>query len=124
MDDQRKKGFGPANEGEGSKTADKQYRDILKWSKNKDDNHLSPTIALYLYGRSFFLEDRPVAKEHQEAVTYWLGQAKKYWLQLANRQSQGHLALALQRFGDKQTPSGIMAKIKRAVIQCSRRAVV
>jgi len=33
------------------------------------------TIALYLYGRSFFLEDRPVAKEHQEAVNFWLGQA-------------------------------------------------
>ena len=92
--------------------ADKVYRDILKWSKNKDDNHLTTTIALYLYGRSFFLEDRPVAKEHQEAVNYWLGQSKKYWLQLANRQSQAHLALALQRFGDKQTPAGIMASIR------------
>src|SRR5262249_61760314 len=28
--------------------ADKMYRDILKRGK-KDDNHLSPTIALYLY---------------------------------------------------------------------------
>ncbi len=92
--------------------ADKVYRDILKWSKDPNANHLSTTIALYLYGRSFFLEDKPVAKEHQEAVNYWLGQSKKYWLQLANRQSQAHLALALKRFGDKETPMGIMASIK------------
>ncbi|OWK36471.1 alpha-2-macroglobulin family protein [Fimbriiglobus ruber] len=92
--------------------ADKIYRDILAHSKNKDDNHLSTTIALYLYGRSFFLQDKPVAKEHQEAVTYWQGQAKKHWLQLANRQGQAHLALALKRFGDKETPAGILASIK------------
>ncbi len=92
--------------------ADRIYRDILKHSKNKDDNHLSTTIALYLYGRSFFIDDRPVAKEHQEAVNYWLGQSKKYWLKIGNRQSQAHLALGLKRFGDKTTPAGIMASLK------------
>ena len=61
-----------------------------------DKNHLSPTIALYLYGRSFFLADKAVANQHQAAVDYWLGQAKKYWLQLANRQSQAHLAVGAQ----------------------------
>ena len=40
--------------------ADRIYRDILRHGK-PDDNHLSPTIALYLYGRSFFLQDAPVA---------------------------------------------------------------
>ncbi len=91
--------------------ADEKYRWILAHSK-PDDNHLSPVIALYLYGRSFFLADRAVANEHRQAVDYWLGQSKKYWLQLANRQSQAHLALALKRFGDKETPGGIMASIK------------
>jgi uncharacterized protein YfaS (alpha-2-macroglobulin family) len=75
-------------------------------------NHLSPTIALYLYGRSFFLQDAPVAPPHRAAVDYWLGQAKTYWLQLANRQSQAHLAVGLKRFNDKETPRGIMASIK------------
>lgn len=92
--------------------ADRDYRAILREPKTKDDNHLSPATAFYLYGRSFFLQDRPVAKEHREAVDYWLGQAKKYWLKLGNRQSQAHLALALKRFGDKDTPAGIMASIK------------
>src|SRR4029077_9993309 len=33
------------------------YRDIVRLGR-KDRNNLSPTIALYLYGRSFFLLDR------------------------------------------------------------------
>jgi uncharacterized protein YfaS (alpha-2-macroglobulin family) len=87
------------------------YREILK-TGNEDDNHLTPTIALYLYGRSFFLKDRPIAPANKEAIDYFLGQAKKYWLELANRQSQGHLAVALNRFGDKQTAQGIMKSIR------------
>jgi hypothetical protein len=87
------------------------YREILK-HEHKDENHLSSTIALYLYGRSFFLADKPVAAQHKEAVDYFLGQAKKYWLALACRQSQGHLAIALARFGDKPTALDIMRSIK------------
>ncbi len=87
------------------------YQRILR-DKRKDENNLSTTIALYLYGRSFFLEDQPIADAHKEAVDYFLAQARKYWLQLANRQSQGHLAIALKRFGDAQTPQDIMRSIK------------
>jgi len=87
------------------------YREILRHG-HKDENNLSETIALYLYGRSFFLKDRPVKGEPKEAVDYFVGQAKKYWLKLANRQSQGHLALALLRFGDATTPADIMKSIK------------
>jgi hypothetical protein len=90
---------------------DDTYREILK-HRNKDDNHLTPTIALYLYGRSFFLKDRALVPQHKEAVDYFLSQAKKYWLDLANRQSQGHLAIALHRFGDKQTAVEIMNSIR------------
>jgi len=90
--------------------ADRMYREALKHHPEK--NHLSTTIALYLYGRSFFLDDQAIAPEHQDARNYWLGQARKYWLQLNCRQSQGHLAIALKRFGDKETPVGIMASIK------------
>jgi uncharacterized protein YfaS (alpha-2-macroglobulin family) len=87
------------------------YRDIQKHGK-PDENHLTPTIALYLYGRSFFLQDRPIAAEHKAALDYFLGQARKYWLQLANRQSQAHLAVALKRFGDPTTPRDVMHSIK------------
>jgi uncharacterized protein YfaS (alpha-2-macroglobulin family) len=91
--------------------ADARYRWFLAHGKPDGDN-LSPSIALYLYGRSFFLTDRPVANQHREAVDYWLGQAKKYWLRLGSRQSQAHLALALKRFGDDETPRKIMVSLK------------
>ena len=90
---------------------DEIYREILR-NGHKDDNHLSPTIAFYLYGRSFFLEDRPIALEAKEAVDYFLSQARKHWLALADRQSQAHLAVALKRFGDKPAAVGIMRSIK------------
>ena len=90
---------------------DQIYREILRAGK-PEENHLSATIALYLYGRSFFLKDKPIAPQHQEAVDYFLGQARKYWLQLADRQSQAHLAVALKRFGDKTVPQEIMRSIK------------
>jgi uncharacterized protein YfaS (alpha-2-macroglobulin family) len=61
--------------------------------QQREETHLTAVIALYLYGRSFFLEDLPVAQESKEAVDYFLNQARKHWLQLANRQSQAHLSL-------------------------------
>jgi len=92
------------------KWMDERYRGILK-QDNKNHNHLSPTIALYLYGRSFFRADKPVNAQYQEALDYWLDQGRLYWLSLW-RQSQAHLAIALKRFGDRQTPDEIMQSIR------------
>ncbi len=78
----------------------------------RDKNHLSPLIALYLYGRSFFLEDKAIAGEHREAFDYWQSQARTYWLELANRQSQAHLAIALKRLGDIDSANMITASIR------------
>jgi len=90
---------------------DEMYRQIVKRG-DKDKNQLSATVALYLYGRSFFLEDQPIEAAQREAVDYFLGQARRYWLDLANRQSQAHLAIALKRFGDRDTPQAIMRSIR------------
>jgi hypothetical protein len=84
------------------KWMDERYRWILE-NSDKNENHLSSTIALYLYGRSFFLADKPVSAKYQEALDYWLSQARQYWLGLW-RQSQAHVAIALKRFGDLQIP--------------------
>ena len=65
------------------------------------------TIALYLYGRSFFLQDKPIAAEHKEAVDYCLGQAQKYWLQAGQPPVAGAPgARRCKRFGDSETPQG------------------
>jgi len=84
--------------------------------KNKDDSHLSPLIALYLYGRSFFLQDQPVAAEHTPALKFWLAQAKQHWVKLDHLQSQGHLAIALKRFGDTDTARRIMVSLKERAV--------
>ncbi len=93
---------------------DDAYKEILRLSKSKDENHLNPTIALYFYARSFFLEDHKVAQS--EALDYWMGQARKHWTSLG-RQSQAHLAVGLKRFGDAETPIQIANSLKeRAVV--------
>jgi uncharacterized protein YfaS (alpha-2-macroglobulin family) len=80
--------------------------------EHRDQNHLSSTIALYLYGRSFFLDDQAISPENRVAVDYFLAQGKRYWLQLNCRQSQAHLAVTFKRFGDLDSAKAIMASIK------------
>ena len=90
--------------------AERMYRIALE--HDPDKNHLSPSIALYLYCRSFFLADKPVPNQFKNAVDYWLGQSTKYWLQLVHRQSQAHIAVGLKRFNDKETPVAVMKSIR------------
>ncbi|MBK9989251.1 MAG: hypothetical protein IPP19_00565 [Verrucomicrobia bacterium] len=87
------------------------YRQIQK--NHHPENYVPGcTEALYLYGRSFFLNDQPITPQHREAVDFFLKQARKSWLKLASRQSQAHLALALNRFGDKETAQAIVKSLK------------
>ena len=76
------------------------------------EKEMSTTMA-FVRMLSTLVKDKAIGAKHQEAVDYFLGQARKYWLRLANRQSQAHLALALQRFGkDQTTPADIMTSLK------------
>ena len=90
---------------------DEVYQDILKY-KTQNEDHLSSTIALYLYGRSFYLPEHPFDSDVKPAVDYFLKQAAKFWLELDCRQSQAHLALALNRMGDPATAQKIMRSMK------------
>jgi uncharacterized protein YfaS (alpha-2-macroglobulin family) len=93
---------------------------ILKHYKNPDDYIPSSTDALYLYGRSFFLNDQPAGQQNQKAVRFYLKQSRKLWLQTGNRQTQAHLAIALKRFNastafpapDDSTPMDIVRSLK------------
>jgi uncharacterized protein YfaS (alpha-2-macroglobulin family) len=94
---------------------DERHREILRVMKNPDAYVPSALDALYLYGRSFFLKDKAVAKEHQDAVQFFLKQSRQHWLKLANRQSQAHLAIAMKRWGGAEngdTALAIMRSIK------------
>ena len=93
-----------------------QYERIQKWP-DPEKYVPSSTDALYLYGRSFFLKDMPIAPQHKTAVDFFLKQARKFWLKTDCRQTQGHLAIALHRFNafssfNDSTPSDIMKSIK------------
>ena len=67
-----------------------------------EDKHIGYLQIHYLYTRSYF-KDNKVPPEVQEAFSYYLGQAKKYWLN-DNLYLEGMLCLALHRFDDKVTP--------------------
>ena len=89
-----------------------RYDAIRLHSKDPEENHLSSTIAMYLYGRSFFLKDMPIAGDHQVALEYWKRQARNYWLKVGNRHSEAHIAIGLQRLGDGETPQAIMKSLR------------
>jgi hypothetical protein len=94
-----------------------QYERIQRDWKHPGEYVPSPTDALYLYGRSFFLKDKPVAPQHQKAVEFFLTQSRKFWLRTDNRQTQGHLAIALKRFNTlnaftDSTPLDILKSLK------------
>jgi len=90
---------------------DEHYRHIL--AAPSPENYVPSSVdALFLYGRSFFLKDQPVEDEHKAAIDFFLERAREHWLKVDSRQSQAHLALALQRFGDKKTPKAIAYSLK------------
>jgi uncharacterized protein YfaS (alpha-2-macroglobulin family) len=85
------------------------YADIQKHWGKPDDYVPSATDALYLYGRSFFLTDAPIAPPHKTAVEFFLKQSRKLWLQTNCRQSQGQLAIALKRWGGDENLAAAQA---------------
>lgn len=45
-------------------------------------------------------------------LEFWLAQARAHWPKTADRQTRGHLALALARFGDPATAKAILRSVK------------
>ncbi len=90
----------------------RRYDEILKDPDYKKYHHINSTVAFYLYGRSFFLKDKKIPSKYQTAVNFFIEEAKKHWLEVPSRMSQAHIAIALQRFGDKETPVKIVNSIK------------
>jgi len=84
----------------------------LKVTQSNLPEYMSPFIAFFLYGRSFFLSDKPLSQDTKDAVDYFLDKAEEHWLDLNSRLSQGYLALALYRFGRTEAAQKIMASIK------------
>jgi 5-hydroxyisourate hydrolase-like protein (transthyretin family) len=77
----------------------------------KREDHFGSNIALYLYARSFFLEQRPLPEEQKPALDFFLTQARKHWPG-KGRMTQAHAALGLLRFGDQPTAAKILASLE------------
>ena len=89
----------------------KRRYDRIVYKELLQENNLNSTIALYLYGRSFFLEDQGVADQNRAAYDYFVQQAKTYWPKLASRQSQAHIAITLKRLNDATTATAVMKSL-------------
>lgn len=73
---------------------------------------LTPIGCYALYARSFFQEDVPLAGPAAEAHAWGLDVGKKRWMKVDYRRSQGHLAIALARHGDRETAKSIVESLK------------
>jgi uncharacterized protein YfaS (alpha-2-macroglobulin family) len=96
----------------------KEYQQLKRQEVQKlikmSDDHFHGLIIQYLYSRSYF-KDVAINSNLKEAITYYKSQGSKYWLEKP-RYQQGMIALALHRFDDKTTPSGIIKSIKENAI--------
>jgi len=84
--------------------------------KQAGEPALSPTVALALYARSFFLADAPLQGEAGEVHRWWLAVAKKTWPQLAARRSQGETAIALVRAGEREAALSIIDSLRQRAV--------
>ncbi len=110
-------------------SAKKALQALDAWMGERHDRILpkesyvpSPTDALYLYARSFFLKDQAIAAPHRKAVDFFLRQSREFWLKVDSRQSQAHLALALARFNafhrlEDTTPKDILRSIQERSVR-------
>ncbi|MFM8578329.1 MAG: alpha-2-macroglobulin family protein, partial [Planctomycetaceae bacterium] len=74
---------------------------------------LTPIGVFALYARSCFLEDAPPDGRVAEAIRWCVGVGKKSWSELANRRSQGQLAIALSRLGEKPTATSVIESLRQ-----------
>jgi hypothetical protein len=79
-----------------------------------NDNHLDYTEIHYLYTRSYF-KDIQIPGYCTEGFNYFMGQAKKYWLQ-NGIYMQGMMALALHRYNQQELASSIVKSLSERAL--------
>ena len=86
----------------------KEYTTLIK-NKNVDlsKQHISPVQVHYLYAVSFS-QHKPNDKA---AFDFYMKQAKEYWTKF-NNYNQAMIALAMNRFGEKETANAIIKSLK------------
>lgn len=93
----------------------KDYDDLKKYKVDLSKNNLGWDQIQYLYARSYF-KDIPVQDNNAEAVAYYFGQAKQYWLSF-DRYAQGMISLVLHRGNETTTAKAIIRSLKENSLQ-------
>ena len=89
---------------------------LRRWKDKPDDIVLTPIGVCALYARSFFSKDAPPEGEAAEAIRWGFDVARKCWMKIDPRLSQGQLAIALVRSGDKPTALSIIDSLKQRAV--------
>ena len=86
------------------------------WAGKQDDVVLTPIGVAALYARSFFTADAPPQGEAAEAIRWAYDVARKSWMKLDARLTQGQLAIALFRSGERQTAASIIDSLRQRAV--------
>jgi hypothetical protein len=89
---------------------------LKAWKDKPEDIVLTPTGVYALYARSFFTKDVPPQGEAAAAIQWAFDVARKCWMKFDGRLSQGQLAIALVRSGDKPTALSIIDSLKQRAV--------
>ena len=102
-----------------------RYQNVLR--NSRPEQYVPDSLdALYLYGRSFILKDKPIdsghrrnGPDHKAMIEFLLRQSRTGWQRTGCRQTKAHLAIALSRFGgeiNQTTARTIMKSIKEQAV--------
>ena len=86
------------------------------WAGKLDDIVLTPIGVYAVYARSFFKDDAPPQGEAAEAIRWAFDVGRKSWTKLDARLTQGQLAIALFRSGDRPTALSIIDSLKQRAV--------
>jgi hypothetical protein len=89
---------------------------LKTWKDKTEDIVLTPIGVYALYARSFFTADAPPQGDAAEAIRWAFDVARKCWTKLDGRLTQGQLAIALARSGDKPTALSIIDSLKQRAV--------
>lgn len=77
---------------------------------------LTPLGVFALYARSFFLADVPLEGPAAEAHAWCVKVGRKSWTELSHNRSQGQLAIALVRNGERETAGSIIESLRQRAV--------
>jgi uncharacterized protein YfaS (alpha-2-macroglobulin family) len=93
------------------------YLDLKSRERSFDPkkDYLDYLAVQYLYARSYFLAQE-IPDRYDEAVNFWREQARKWWARRGHM-TQGQIALALHRLGERDVPQAVVRSLKERSLQ-------